>query len=93
MKEPNKVFDPLEALTVREAAALLHVSRPTVEKYIKARELPSVQIGRCRRIPRVDLEVFIEQRKAYGWRSYRPEPTATFEQPVQWAGEGEDIPF
>lgn len=50
MKEANKVFDPLEALTVREAAPLLRVSRPTVEKYIKARELPSVRIGRCRRI-------------------------------------------
>ena len=40
MRGANRTFKPLGTLTVREAAALLHVSRPTVEKYIKAGELP-----------------------------------------------------
>ena len=77
MKEAKKVFDVLETLTVLQVAELLHVSRPTVEKYIKLGELPSIKIGRCRRIPRMDLEVFIEGHRAYGWRPYRPEPTST----------------
>ena len=93
MSEVISSFDPLEALTVREAAALLHVSRPTVEKYIKARELPSVQIGRCRRIRRTDLEIFLDRRTGYGWQKHRPEPIATIETPVECPDEEGEIPF
>ena len=84
--------DPLETLKIREAAALLHVSHPTVTKYIKNGELPSMLIGRCRRIRRTDLEAFIERRTAYGWREYVPEAPTT-DQPTAWADEGDDIPF
>jgi excisionase family DNA binding protein len=56
----------LEALTVREAGRLLSVSRPTVEKYIRAGELPSVRIARCRRIMRADLEAFLADRRTRG---------------------------
>ena len=77
MSEPNETNDPLETLTVRQAAALLHVSRPTVEKYIKSGELPSLAIGRCRRIRRADLEVFLERRLTYDYspmdNRHRPE--------------------
>ncbi len=93
MKEANKAFDPLEMLTVRDAAALLHVSRPTVEKYIKAGELPSIRIGRCRRIRRTDLEAFLERRTAHGWQKHRPEPIAMTEQPMECLGEGGEIPW
>ena len=74
MRETNQSFDPLEALTVREAAALLHCSEPTIRKYIKAGELPSITIGRCRRIRRADLEAFLQGRTAYGWER-RPQGT------------------
>ena len=82
-------FDPLELLTVREAAALLHVSRPTVEKYIKRGELRSILIGRCRRIPRVDLEAFLECRTGHGWQPYEPEPDPSVDEPTEgpWGGE------
>lgn len=68
MDDQNVGFDPLEAVTVREAAALLHVSRPTVEKYIKNGSLPSIVIGRCRRIRRADLEAFMAEHTEHGWR-------------------------
>ena len=93
MKEANKAFDVLGTLTVLQVAELLHVSRPTVEKYIKLGELPSTLIGRCRRIRRVDLEIFLERHRAYGWQKHRPEPTSITEQPMECLGEGETIPF
>ena len=68
MDDQNVGFDPLEAVTVREAAALLHVSRPTVEKYIKNGSLPSIVIGRCRRIRRTDLDAWIARQTERGWR-------------------------
>ena len=91
-------FDPCEALTVKEVAALLHVSRPTVEKYIKRGELPSTTIGRCRRIRRIDLESFLDCRTACGWQRYQPEPpgpidgsrTGFFD---KFDSEGKEIPF
>ena len=91
-------FDPLEALTVQEAAALLHVSRPTVEKYIKLGELPSVRIGRCRRIRRLDLEAFLDHRTVSGWRRYEPQPPRPANAPAERSGKGADadgnpIPF
>ena len=91
MDEQIRTFDRLEAVTVREAAALLHVSRPTVEKYVKNCELPSALIGRCRRIRRVDLEAFLEHRTAHGWRPYRREPPPECFLPGESDGEG--IPF
>ena len=75
MNDPQRQRDPLEALTVKEVAEILHVSRPTVEKHIKTGELPSVQIGRCRRVRRVDLQSFLEGRWTYEWQSYRPGAT------------------
>ena len=67
MDEANCSLDPLEMLTVREAAELLHVSQPTVREYMKRRELPSVVLRRCRRIRRVDLETFIQRRLTYDY--------------------------
>lgn len=72
MPDMNSNYDPCELLTIREAAALLHVSRPTVEKYIKTEELPSIMIGRCRRVRRADLGIFINCRNSFGWESYQP---------------------
>ncbi len=71
-------FDPLETLTVKEAAALLHVSRPTLVKYIKAGQLPSLTLGRCRRIRRADLERFLGLRTRCGWEPARADAAAFF---------------
>lgn len=68
MNEQIVRYDPLEMLTVREAAKLLHVSRPTIEKYVKSGALPSVILGRCRRIRRADLDTFLAERTECGWR-------------------------
>jgi len=86
-------FDPLEAVTVRQAAALLHVSRPTVEKHIKAGELPSALIGRCRRIRRRDLETLLDRRTAYDWPRHEPQPSRAVDPPMEWLDENEAMPF
>jgi len=93
MEDSKLTFDPCEALTISQAAALLHVSRPTLTGFIRAGELPSARIGRCRRIRRVDLAGWLEARTGYGWRRHEPEPA----RPVDGSGEGfaagEDLPF
>ncbi|MCE5279936.1 MAG: helix-turn-helix domain-containing protein [Planctomycetaceae bacterium] len=71
--EQDEIIDRCQAVTVQEAADLMRVSRPTVTKLIKGRALPSVQIGRCRRIMRVDLEEFLRRKATLGWRSYLPD--------------------
>ncbi|MFI0191883.1 helix-turn-helix domain-containing protein [Streptomyces sp. NPDC017082] len=48
-----------ELLTVTEVMARLRVSRSTVYDLIRTRQLPSVTIGRCRRIPASALGDFI----------------------------------
>ena len=98
MKKEIPDPDPWEMLTVREAAALLHVSRPTVEKHIKMNELPSVTIGRCRRIRRMDLEAFIRARRSYGWQSYEERRALSDDEPPEAYPDveepsGDDIPF
>jgi excisionase family DNA binding protein len=45
-------------LTVEEAAELLHLGRSTVFDLIRSGELPSVKIGRSRRIPADSLRDF-----------------------------------
>jgi excisionase family DNA binding protein len=53
--------DPL-LCTIRDAASLLAVSPRTVEELLAREELPSLLIGRARRIRRADIGAFIEQR-------------------------------
>ena len=93
MDKAISTFDPLEAVTVREAAAMLHLSRPTLEKFIKGGELPSVLIGRCRRIRRVDLSDFIERRTAYGWQRYQPDRHCPVDTLTEGPDGGEVVPF
>lgn len=50
-----------EFLTVPEVMARLHVGRSTVYDLIRSRRLPSVTIGRARRIP---VEAFREYRRS-----------------------------
>ena len=49
-------------LTVRETAALLHISEKTVYKTIEQGTLPHVRFGRVIRIPRFGLERWIAEQ-------------------------------
>ncbi|MGJ5826116.1 MULTISPECIES: helix-turn-helix domain-containing protein [Streptomyces] len=49
-----------ELLTVAEVMARLRLGRSKVYDLIRTRRLPSVTIGRCRRIPASALGDFIE---------------------------------
>ena len=75
MQYDNADIDPCEALTVKQVAERLHVSRPTVMKSVKAGDLPSIVLGGCRRVLRSDLEDFLFRRRSYGFRSCRDTPT------------------
>jgi excisionase family DNA binding protein len=48
-----------DLLTVEDVMARLQVGKHTVYRLIRSRRLDSVQIGRCRRIPVVCLEIYL----------------------------------
>jgi excisionase family DNA binding protein len=49
-------------LTITEAAFLLGMGRSFVYELVKSGELPSIKLGRARRIPASALEAFIASR-------------------------------
>ena len=53
-------------LSAQQVADRLSISCKTVRRYIKKGSLPSIKIGKLRRISEADLEVFIEKRKFRG---------------------------
>lgn len=59
-----------QLLTKDEAAKRLGVSRSTVDRLVRSRELPSVKLGGSRRAPRrirpVDLEQFVAAHREGG---------------------------
>ncbi|ABW15648.1 DNA binding domain, excisionase family [Parafrankia sp. EAN1pec] len=48
-------------LTPAEAAELLGVGRTTIYELMNSGDIPSVRIGRARRIPSVDLVAFVDR--------------------------------
>ncbi|WP_406310178.1 helix-turn-helix domain-containing protein [Streptomyces sp. NBC_00623] len=50
------------ALTVPEVMEALSLSRFKVYDLIRSRELKSIKIGRCRRVPAESLRAFIENQ-------------------------------
>jgi excisionase family DNA binding protein len=58
--------DPLELLTIPEVAARLHLSRGTVNRYVQSGVLPSVCVGRSRRVSRGQLSSFFETLEQRG---------------------------
>jgi len=48
-------------ISVEEAAELLGVGRSTVYDLMRTRALPSVRIGRCRRVPVDGLRTYIAE--------------------------------
>jgi excisionase family DNA binding protein len=49
--------------TIRETAAILKVSQSHVYALVQRAELPSYQIGSCRRISKEDLMDFLQTRR------------------------------
>ncbi len=62
-------------VTVREAASLLGIARSHLYLHLQAGSLPSVRMGRCRRIALTDLERFIACHREDGGQD---SPQATF---------------
>lgn len=57
---------PALLLTAEEAARLLSVSRSRIYEWIQTGELPSVTLGRSRRVTRRALEAFVAERESAG---------------------------
>lgn len=55
------VTGPREMLTVEQAANRLAVSRTTMFALIKDEVVPSVLVGRYRRVPADELTAYVEQ--------------------------------
>lgn len=53
--------EPLQLLTLEEAAKLLAVSRSTVYQLMGGGQLPSIKVGRARRVRRAALQELIDQ--------------------------------
>lgn len=51
-----------QLLTVKEAAAQLKLSRPSVYRLMKRGELKSVKLGGARRIPQRELERLVDRK-------------------------------
>ena len=50
-------------LTVEEAAQRLGIGRTLAWRLVQERELPSVRVGRCVRVPLRDLEAWVEEQR------------------------------
>lgn len=50
--------------TVLEAADELRVGRSTVYELIRTKQLETVKIGRCTRVPAASIAAFVEQLRA-----------------------------
>lgn len=55
-------------LDSREVARLLGISRTKTFQMMAGAELPVIRIGRCIRVPRTDLEMWIAERTAISSR-------------------------
>ncbi|MFD5424474.1 helix-turn-helix domain-containing protein [Streptomyces sp. NPDC127084] len=51
-----------QALTVPEVMAALRMSRFKVYDLIRSRQLKSIKVGRCRRVPADSLRAFIDDQ-------------------------------
>jgi excisionase family DNA binding protein len=60
MEQAPRRVEPL-ALTSEEVAEALSVRRHTVYRLIEQGEIPTVRIGRLRRVRKVDLERWMEE--------------------------------
>ncbi len=64
-------------LTPDEAATWLNLSRAKVYEMLRSGEIPSITVGRARRIPRAGLEAWLDERLASEGGRYAPGPAPT----------------
>lgn len=64
----------MDLLTVKESAEILRVSPLTVRRYIAARRLSVVRVGRRLRVPREAVERFIQPVEETALDPYGPSP-------------------
>ena len=50
-------------MTVEEAARYLGIGRTLAWRLVQERQLPSVRVGRCVRVPVRDLETWVEKQR------------------------------
>jgi len=62
----DRNFDQIRLLTLAEAARLLHVSTRTVQRMIRANNLPALKVGGQWRIRESQLTEWIERREGSG---------------------------
>jgi excisionase family DNA binding protein len=54
---------PLEMMTPEQVAEYLQLRKETVYRYIREQKLPAIRLGRTYRISRLDLELFLFERR------------------------------
>jgi len=59
-------LDNIRLLTLDEAATLLHVSKRTLQRMIKTRELPAFKVGGQWRLRESQLRQWVENRETGG---------------------------
>ncbi|MPZ75340.1 MAG: helix-turn-helix domain-containing protein [Deltaproteobacteria bacterium] len=59
-------LDNIRLLTLDEAATLLHVSKRTLQRMIKTRELPAFKVGGQWRLRESQLRQWVETRETGG---------------------------
>jgi excisionase family DNA binding protein len=52
-----------ELLTIREVAAILKISIPSVRRLQQRRQIPFVKVGGCVRFTRTDIAVYLDRRR------------------------------
>lgn len=62
----DQKFDSIRLLTLDEAAALLHVSKRTLQRMIKINELPAFKVGGQWRLRESQLRQWVEHRESNG---------------------------
>lgn len=88
MTEPLVVDDQL-LVTPEEAARRLSVGRTTLYELLSSGALPSVQIGRCRRVPVSALSAFVDRLS--GRQGDRRTPSAISARSFMHLAGGEGI--
>jgi excisionase family DNA binding protein len=67
----DEKFDDIRLLTLDEAAALLQVSKRTLQRMIKISELPAFKVGGQWRLRETQLRQWVEHRQSSGMEGER----------------------
>jgi excisionase family DNA binding protein len=65
-------YTPTRFLSVTEAAAVLGVSRRTAYSLVRARQVPSIRLGGCIKVPAAALDQWLAERQHEALAVVRP---------------------